>query len=217
MRSRLLFSAFVAVMLLAMGASTAAASRSFSVVGGGRAFLAIANGTRRLTFEDLATGLQVIQLVTLHGSIHSLIAKSIGALVGVINRVSIGPREECRDSLGVECQAFALVPASGWHLQLLSFTGTLPRIASIEVLIVEAEFLLRIGTTECLYRGTAGGIGTTTEDRRGGQTITTLVANEEKRISLFRVLREEFFRPCGEQGRFRGTFGLSTPITIRLH
>jgi len=98
-RSRLFLAAVTAAFLIALAAGTATASRSFSVVGGGRAILAVANGTSRLTFRG-SNGVDVINNVTLHGSIHPLIAKTVGALVGVINRVTTGPEAECRTNVG---------------------------------------------------------------------------------------------------------------------
>jgi len=214
-----LLAATAAVLLLALGTGTAAASRSFSVVGGGQAILAIATA---LTFRDPATGVNIINRVTMHGSIHSLIAKTVGSLAGVITSVLTGDETVCRDSLGVTCST--LPQELPWHIQLLAFTGTLPEITSITILLVEAAFLLRLGGrplpglegTECLYKGRAGGIGRTVADP-AGRRIETLEADERKPLPLIRILNEEFFRRCPREGVFRGIFTLAPLIIIRLH
>jgi len=197
-------------LLLAIGSATATASRSFSVVGGGRAVLAIAAGERAVTFEDGTTGTQFIQDLTLHGSLHSLISKTNGSLIGIVTRVSSGAN--CRSNLGVECSASALAPR--WHIQLISFSGTLPRIASITFDLKEAEFLLRLGTTECLYRGDLRAFSNMSGEP---PTTSSLTVDESRRLPLFRILREEFFRPCPREGRFRATFSLSASVSVRLH
>jgi len=195
-------------LLLAIGSATATASRSFSVVGGGRAILAIAAGERAVTFT--AAGVNFIQDITLHGSLHSLIAKTPGSLVGVINRVSTGAN--CRSSAGVVCSSSALAPS--WHVQLVAFSGTLPRITSITFDLKETAFLLRVENTECLYRGDVRAI-----TRMSGEPPTTnqLEVDTTRQLALSRVLREEFFRPCAREGIFRGVFALSTSVAVRLH
>jgi len=219
-RSKLLLAALIATLLVALSAATATASRSFSVVGGGRAILAIANGERRLTFQDPNTGTEVINLITLHGSIHALIAKSAGSLVGVVNRVTLGPEAECRTNIFARCSTTAEVGA-GWHLVLLSFTGTLPRIESIRIHISGATFRLRIGNpetaTEATYRGNPEGIALTPEDRAGSREATSITADERVFIRRERCIRSEFFRPCPEEGAFVGSLRLSSPIRFRLH
>jgi len=217
-RSKLLVAALTAALLLALGASTASASRSFSVVGGGRAILAIANGERgstRLTFAG-ESGRLVISDVTLHGSLHSLIAKTRGALAGVINAIRTA---NCRTegAFGVTCHASGL---PNFHIRLESFTGTLPRISTI-TLTIEAAFQILFapdeegGHPECLYRGNISATG----GRNSGESVVieTLRVNNPNSATLSRAAREEFFRNCDRRGELIGTFAVTPTVSLRLH
>ena len=213
-RTKLLGAALAATLLLALGASTATASRSFSVVGGGRAILAIASGETRLTFRG-NTGIDVIQLVTLHGSIHGSIAKTEGSLVGAITNVLVGAEAECRSNIGGNCQTIMLIPALSWHLRLLFYTGTLPSITSIKIEMIELEVTVRLGTTECLFRGALRFTGTARAEPRDA-TISQLRVDETRQIRLFRTIRDEPLRPCAMEGAVAGTFNLALLTTVRL-
>jgi len=206
--TRLLTAALASVVLLALSAGTATASRSFSVGGGGRAILAISLGS--LTFEPSGGGTRVISRVTLHGSVHSLIAKSVGALAGVITSILTS---ECRTSVGLPCRTFGTAPP--WHITLLAFTGTLPNITSI-LLNIRAQFLLEIGNrleTRCWYEGVIGAGGVVNRGR-----IERLEISPEKSFTtLIRAEGEEFFRRCNREGSLVGGFRLSPAIEIRLH
>jgi len=206
-RTRLLTAALAAVILLALSAGTATASRSFSVVGGGRAILAISLGS--LTFEPSSGSTRVISRVTLHGSVHSLIAKTAAALAGIITGVRTG---ECRTNVGLSCRTSGT--ALPWHITLLAFTGTLPNITTI-LLNIRAQFLLEIGETplRCWYEGTIGAGGAVNR----GRIERLEIAPEKASTSLIRAENEEFFRRCAGGGSLIGGFRLSPVIEIRLH
>jgi len=207
---RLFLSLVAVLLLLAVTAGSATASRSFSIVGGGKAILAIS--LTLLTFSG-SNGVNVISDVTLHGSIHSLIAKTRGALAGVITGVLIG---RCTNTFSIPCRVTALVePRAFWHLQLLSFTGTLPVIRTITLIIVRSAFLILFNEElECLYLGDVGATGSL-----NASGVVERLEPEPNRnsVPLFRAANEEFFRTCPREGRLTGGFRLSPTIGIRLH
>jgi len=202
---RPLMAGLVAVLLLALGTGVAAASRSFSVVGGGRAILAISSST--LTFEN-GSGTNLIVDVTLHGSIHPTLPKVRGALIGIITSISTA---NCRSSTGLRCR-FSGLPT--WHLKLASFTGTLPRIASL-LFEIEAAILEELeGRPNCLYRGVlfANSQATLGPSESRFERFLFLLST----IPLFRVEGEEFFRRCARSIQFVGGFNFAPIINIRL-
>jgi hypothetical protein len=209
-RSKLLLAALTAALISTLDAGAASASRSLSVIRGGRAILAIADGERKLTFEG-DNGVQIINSVTLHGSLHGLFSKVSGALLGVINRVTVGSRELCRSSIGIACD-MRVLPGNR-HERLLSFRGTLPRILSVVIEDLRAEFLIQLlETPQCLYRGNIGYELPVAADGR----ITSMESTRTA-ISLQTVLREELFRRCPSSGHINGTFSISPPPSITLH
>jgi len=208
-RSKMLMAALTAALALAVGAGTASASRSFSVVGGGRPILAIAPAGG-LTFAG-SNGVNVISNVTLHGSVHPLIGKTHGALAGVINSILTA---NCRTSIGVECVSSGV---GTFHIRLLSFTGTLPRITGLQLLVVSRfKIELARGRPNCEYEGE---IAANAEGRAGAAefTITGLTPVRGNRASLIRAEGEEFFRRCPTSGELVGAFRLEPSVTIRLH
>jgi hypothetical protein len=208
--SRLFVAVLAASLLLALGASTATAARSFSLNGGGQAILAI---SARFTFEG-NNGVRVANGITLHGSLHGAIAKTSGSLAGVVTSVLFGGRGECASSVGIGCVAAPL--PGNWHLQLVSFTGTLPRIRTIRLRIVGVAILITLlETPQCLYRGDIEGELSAREEA-GGQVFESIVADESRGIERERILREELFRRCPEAARFIGSLRLGRAISIRL-
>jgi len=205
--ARIIIAALAATIALALGTGAASASRSFSVVGGGRAVRGIGRG---LTFTAAESGIQVIGDVTLTGSVHSLIGKTAGTEVATITRVD---NANCRTNIGAECVAIGLLPAS---IRLTSFTGTLPRITGGTGTIEGGAQFQIGGTMRCLYRGPGSGflIG-----RSGAAefTVESIEPDRTGRITLFRAEGEEFFRRCPRTGTMAGRYTLSPSFTVRLH
>jgi hypothetical protein len=144
--AKLSLTALIAALLLTAAVGTASARR-FRVFGEG-----IRVTWSRLTFE-VRMGIPVSCQVTLEGSFHNTrfaeIQKTPGALIGVVTRAAF-KTESCTNGRTTA----ARLP---WHISYEGFTGTLPNIATIRLLL--REYLLKIerliGTaTECSY-GTA--------------------------------------------------------------
>src|SRR5829696_6522811 len=97
-----------------------------------------------MTFTDSFGGTAVCP-VTLSGSLHSrTITKSVGALVGHINRASVG---SCAPGSATILQA-----SLPWHITYRGFLGTLPNIGSVLLNVLGASF--RVITTTgvpCLF------------------------------------------------------------------
>jgi len=206
LRTKLLSAALAAAFLLALGAGTASASRSFSVVGGGRAVRATA---RALTFAG-SNRSRAISDVTLNGSVHSLTGKTRGALVGIITRGETG-NIRCEP---INCTSIRVNTPN--HIVLLSFTGTLPNITGM-TLGVEGDFTIDFnGRPRCRYQGlieaTAGG-----RAAAGQFTISTLTPVPGNNSRLIEATGEEFFRRCDLEGELSGRFTLSPEVTVRLH
>jgi len=206
LRIRLLVVALATIAVVASAAVPASASRSFSVVGGGRAISGVSSGG--ITFAG-ASGTNIIANATLTGSVHSLIGKARGALLGVITRAQFS---ECRSNIGVGCSITALLPM---HVTGQSFTGTLPRITGSNV---SFEFTHRVDLERlrCLY---AGALEARSEGRAGAAEFTiegqSLQAGNS--VPLFRAEGEEFFRRCSSGGELRGALRISPTVTIKLH
>src|SRR5829696_5393617 len=101
-----------------------------------------------MTFTDSLGGSAVCP-VTLSGSLHSrTITKTPGALVGFLNRGTVGA---CTTGSATILQA--TLP---WHLTYRGFTGTLPNIGSLLLNVINASF--RVVTTSgfpCLFTSSA--------------------------------------------------------------
>jgi hypothetical protein len=104
--------------------------------------------------------------VTLEGSFHrSTIAKTLNLLVGYITRGLIGEALTCRG--GTATIATETLP---WHVQYMTFEGTLPMITRVYVLVIGLEMSAQVtGSSPCtvisetntparlgLFRGTGG-------------------------------------------------------------
>jgi len=116
--------------------------------------------------------------VTLEGSFHSkTTSKVAGQLVGYISRVTVG-NASCTSG-----HSTALTETLPWHITYEGFTGTLPRITEIHILLVGAAFRFELLGSFCLARTT------TTEPAEGwvfvepntGQ-IRELEPNRNRRI-----------------------------------
>ncbi|MGB2711456.1 MAG: hypothetical protein WBC33_08050 [Conexibacter sp.] len=136
------------MLLLAGISGSAAASRAID-----GEFPGEITATGPVTFTSAL--LTVVSLITLRGSIHRSILKVTGSLVGTVT--------DCRSSLGTAVGlgisvAIGCALSLPWHLRYVGYIGTLPRILSVEIEILNIGFLLRdlpFGGTvfNCLYQG----------------------------------------------------------------
>jgi len=138
--AKLGLTALVAALLLA-AAVGAAGARSLSV-----SSQTIRATWSRLEFNEEAIGLSLRCPVTLEASFHSrTIAKVSRALIGAITRASFFT-ERCTGG------SFRSKPPFPWHLTYESFTGTLPNITSVRLLLARFRFLFIIpGLATCEY------------------------------------------------------------------
>jgi hypothetical protein len=164
----------------------------------------------RTVFTPITFGAEgfepVICRLTLEGSFHSrTISKVVGALVGYVTSAEVAncTRETAR----------ALKETLPWHIQYVSFTGTLPNISSIRDSIIGSAFLVRaFGFVSCLYQST------TTHPNTGEVVISGGVgrnqrADERVLIPGSGLCPEGFFQGTGENFVQGST---TTRITIRL-
>lgn len=135
--------------------------------------------------------------LTLAGSFHSqTFTKTQGALIGYINRASIGPCEQG--------SATVLTATLPWHLTYAGFTGTLPNISSIKTNTENANIQIFepvVGIT-CLATSTSSSPVTGTFNLTSGR-VTSLALGG--RI------------PCaGLVGTISGTSATNSAQTITL-
>jgi hypothetical protein len=140
----LLLAALAASSLLALTAGLAFANR-----------LSVDDRTFRLNWTALRftgpTG-SLTCPVTLAGAFHSsTIVKTAGTLIGYITTARV---EDPRCAGGRATILSATLP---WHVRYASFTGTLPRIATVTLTLIGAAFRVSIGGSEpfCLATTTA--------------------------------------------------------------
>ena len=207
--SKLLLAALASMLILAFGASSASATRLEAGAPG-----TITN-EGRLTFEEGGEGPRVICDVTKLLTVHRTIPKTEGALVGYVREVRIA--EPCRegnawilDRNNIRTRAGAVE----WHITYRGFSGTLPRITLVRILL-KASFLIE-AIVRCLYRGTRienEPLGNLRE-AGGGSALNRLLVEESVSIPLFRELSIGGF--CPSSGRLSGTLTISPAITLRL-
>ena len=139
-RDRFLLTGLVATFALSVAIATASANR-----------LSVSNRTFRIAWTPIRVEPASIECnLTLEGSFHSgTIVKTLGALVGYINRASFAA---CANG-----QATVLTETFPWHVRYRGYTGTLPNISGAVIGIVGLAFrweLAFFGST-CLIRTTA--------------------------------------------------------------
>lgn len=204
--AKLGLTALVAALLLSAAVSTASATR-----------LSVSNQNIRATWARLefASSLVTIRCpVTLEGSFHTrTIAKVARSLIGAITRVLI-KRESCTNG-----EALPKAESLPWHVTYESFTGTLPNITAVNLLLSRFRFLLTVSGL-C----TNGDYGNATDNITGraarevGGAITGLEPVEGRNVAHL-VAAREF---CPPEGRLRGPegavmlLGTTTRITITL-
>lgn len=193
---------------------------TFAVVTGcafaGRALQArpagVITSTAPLNFT--AGGRVFTSLVTLRGSIHTAqITKTRGSLIGYITdcRTTLGGSEGIANIIEARCNL--TVP---WHIQYESFSGTLPRIASLTLTIVRLGIGVRdlVGGAliNCLYAGNQSGVA----EETGTPGVITQIRLRETPLET--TTPEE--RTCESRqasvGSIRGVLILNAAQTLRL-
>jgi hypothetical protein len=181
---KLMLAAVTATMLVAIAVSNASA-RNLST---NERFFRIAWSSLELTEPTFGVGVRCP--VTIEGSFHNVtIPKIVGTLIGNITRVPV-KNESCTGG-----HATALTERLPWNITYEGFTGRLPAIETIKVLLLRPAFRLEIRaffTINCLAEPT----------RINGIIRGTNVGGNFKPETL---TPETEGIPCGEiVGQFRG-------------
>jgi hypothetical protein len=207
--AKALMMAIVAAALLAAATSTASARR-----------LEVSNQGIRAVWPNLVLAASsagenpsVTCSVTLEGTFHSrTFTKVSGALLGYITR-AITNENACRGSSSIPgAKATVLLESLPWHIDYLSFEGSLPNITGISLLLLGIAFRifnLPLQAT-CLYRGNARGIFIPALENR---------IQADETLGIPRVEGSVLCPNPGFWGGFSNTvtqLGNSTAITIRL-
>jgi hypothetical protein len=212
---------------LAIGLA-AALMLTFAVSAASARNISISNQNIRVVWSPLTFsgggGIEARCRVTLEGSFHyRTIVKVERSLVGLITRAIAG--RPCERNVGWAYNGTEVNEVLGrtvfpnslpWHLTYERFTGTLPNITSITLLLANARFHVRINElfalcdyTTSAANGIAAGIATI----GAGGVITGLRADESRRI------RSE--SPFCPEGTFSGVgvvtlLGTTNSIFVRL-
>ncbi len=148
-RSKLLLVAMTVAIALAFAVGMADASRSLEIE---------PNSSVSVIYERMVLngGAGTITCeVTLHASLHRSIPKTSGTLTGIIESVLINT-SGCRESAGVGNVTDVRVLSLPWHIRYVSFTGALPEITSVRLIILNMQILYDFeilgGDARCLYR-----------------------------------------------------------------
>lgn len=202
--TRLAIAGLTASLLMALAVSAASANR-----------LSVSNRNLRITWTNLEfrTGESAIARcpVTLEGSFHSAtIAKIRNLLIGHVSRASVG---SCASG-----SATVLTESLPWHVTYEGFTGTLPLISTVNLLLINAAF--RIGALGffCLARTSTANPARGAAIVEAGGRITGLRATETTTIP---TTGSGGFGCPAATGSFAGTgsvtlLGTTTGITVRL-
>ncbi len=157
-RSKLLLAGLCATFLLAAAVSSASANH-----------LRVNEQGHRIVWSALefnaSAGSNITCAITLEGSFHSrTIAKVANALIGHVNRASVGACAGGSATMHTET-----LP---WHEQYNSFTGTLPSITTVKLALVGARWRFRNSVETCEAGTTQAepGFGTIELGARGEAT-----------------------------------------------
>jgi hypothetical protein len=176
------------VAIVALGAAVGTAhARNLSIRGAERGFRFTWPAFRAVIFTGVTikTGYLTDCPVTLEGSFHTAtVAKINRWLLGYVSSANVA-EASCRGVIGPEefngGQPFpvklrVLRETLPWHLQYLSFAGTLPGIASIRVQFVGAAFQVYelVSGGWCLYRSEAATPMPYTLTLGAGREVTTV-------------------------------------------
>ncbi len=165
--------------------------------------------------------------LTLEGSFHGRsIAKSARSLIGSITQAIFGhpcTNGEFWADNGTEAEPLGTAPNRlPWHLTYESFTGTLPNISAVGLLlnrisVVFQGTLLGI-TARCRYGRTEDNISLAASREAGGGITGLAPVSGRERISLLEGLRNggACVRESGFTGRTGPMTGLSNSNTITI-
>lgn len=194
-RSKLVLAALSASLLLAVGIGNASANQ-----------IGISETDIRAVFSELTFGRggsAIICPVTIAGEFHRSVFSKEEFLLGYITTANVA-EGECR-GIGT-----ARANPGDWHITFLYWTGTLPNIDTIGLLLENVDFTLRIlgGLVTCRYQGPAEGFVDVAE--------STLVAEQGITIPLI-----SGGGLCPPEGEFFGDaditeVGSGEPIVITL-
>jgi len=215
--ARLTLAALAATLLLAVGLSTASARN-----------LSVSNQSIRLTWRSLEfTGAEIVIRcpVTLEGTFHArTIAKVENTLIGYITR-AVAKQEACTNGIGAPFNGTERynggTPASSlpWHMTYKFFSGTLPNIVGIRILLLGFRFGIRDSAGLCTgqYGPRPEGIDAEASVGAGG-VITELSPVPPNESTLIRRDGGIF---CPATGRLTGRaevmlLGTTTRITVTL-
>jgi hypothetical protein len=203
-RTKLILAALAAA--IALGALVAAATATRLAVSNQLVRITW-NETRPLTFEGGASFGAVRCLLTMEGTFHSrTVVKSPEALIGFVTSATIST---CTGG-----SARALQATLPWHIFYGSFSGTLPRITEINVILVGTSFTVQsnLNGQECLYGATAGGPmkGAIVRNTTTG-AAESLAPNENAGFPI--TSGNTSFANCPTVGFFKGS---SATLTVQL-
>lgn len=136
------------MLLLSLCSNAANANRGLQLSSGR------VTGTAAVTFTVGPAGRTVTSLVTLEASLHRTISKSAGTLVGTITNCNSSLAEAGLIFIRVRVNCDLNLPL---HIRYVFFTGSLPNIREIRVVILSLTFYLSdlagASTINCLFRG----------------------------------------------------------------
>lgn len=206
-RTKLIFAALTATLLMSLAVSAASANR-----------LSVSNRNYRITWASLnlndENGNTVIECaVTLEGSFHSATIRKVpGALIGHVTR-AIVKNETCTGG-----SATILQEKLPWHVTYDSFTGRLPNITGVKLLLHRTAFRVSVfgGLVTCLFQENGVARARGTANVEAGGAITTITPDAAARIPRF-----EGSGLCPTEGGFTEDgavtlLGTTARITVRL-
>jgi hypothetical protein len=182
---KLIVAAIAATALLALTAGAANALRSISINE-----KSIHVVWEELSFAEPVFGLSIICPVTIRIVFSEDKISKRATEIGNVVEVRVA-ETSCTNG-----RARPLTEGLPWVVLYNGFTGTLPEILTIRLILRKTAFLLTTPIGTCLYEGEAEGITTI-----GARRITGLRAGETKAIRLLRLLTGS----CASTGRFKGT------------
>ncbi|HZV74772.1 MAG TPA: hypothetical protein VFF79_13740 [Conexibacter sp.] len=208
--TKLALAALTATLLMALAVNTASANN-----------ISVSNQFFRvvwspLTFIGEGSPLRIVCNVTLEGSFHSAtIVKTIGSLVGYVTRGIAGG---C-----TELSATVLTATLPWHVTYEGFSGRLPNISRVRLLLRHTAYITQIfgGLADCLYADA----GTNQSENAAGEVlITSGSANElavDQTIRLPLVRGSGLSENCPTREGLTNTgnvtlLGATTRITVTL-
>jgi hypothetical protein len=187
-------------MLISAVAVTSASARTFRISN-----QQLRVTWRRLEFLNQENAVLARCPVTLEGSFHTAtIEKVRKALVGYITTVRVA---RCETGL-----VTVLTETLPWHLTYESFSGILPNITRIRLLLVNASFLIEVLGARCLARTTVERPASGEAILGAGGRIEGLVPDSSRRIPVRGGLGG--FGCLATEGAFRTEAGDPGTVTL---